>query len=95
MISKNVKDPVKNNGVPTNLSALVISNATININNKVPMGITINRDLTFVQLKTTINPIATSTSALTALKNIQLHVVIEVIELVEASIMDKKLSLFF
>jgi len=48
--------------------------------------------LTFVRSETTIDPIVILVSALTTLKNIQLNVVIEVIELIEASIMEKKLS---
>jgi hypothetical protein len=46
--------------------------------------------LTFVRSETTIDPIVILVSALTALENIQLNVVIEVIELIEASIMEKK-----
>jgi hypothetical protein len=51
--------------------------------------------MTFVWVETTIDPIVTLTNALTALENIQIDVMIKVIELVEASIMEKKLSHFF
>jgi hypothetical protein len=73
--------------VPTNLNALVISNATINIDNKGLMGGTINRDLTSVQFDCW--SYCDFSEHFNHTKNIRLDGAIEVVELVEAFIMEE------